>query len=228
MTTALKKAGYIKKLEWAISLSQKNLQDLREGDWLNLQEELYEFVCDPDPKAPADYQKKIFFKKATLGSIEAIQRELRTRFDQCVEMCGTWKKEGLSAVFGINFDVTKAKVHLIAGTPDFLFQQRVSCEDLKTEVLLELANVLVVSGVMISQIRRCPNPDCVRLFLMRMKPRADRNFYCSRRCSGLAATRKYRGKRTEDLRAKDRDRYEKKQKQRLGVRTKVGRKSGHA
>jgi predicted RNA-binding Zn ribbon-like protein len=225
MTTALKKAGYIKKLEQAISLSQKSLQDLREGDWLNLREELYEFVYDPDPKAPADYQKEIFFKKATLESVRAIQQELKSQFDQCAETYTTWKKEGLSseATFGINFDVTKAKAHLIAGTPDFLFQQRISCEDLKTEVLLKLANVLVVSGVMISQIRRCPNADCGRLFLLKMKPREDRNFHCGHRCAVLAATRRYRENRKDKLRAKDRDRYSKKQKQRFGVRTKVGR-----
>jgi predicted RNA-binding Zn ribbon-like protein len=216
MTTALQRACYIKKLEWAISLSQQKLPDLREGDWLNLRDELYEFLNTQE-------EKRSFFGKVTQESIAAIQRELKTKFDQCADMGAGWEKSGLkSGVSGINFGVTKAAVHLIATAPDLLFQQSIRCDDLKTEVLLELANILAVSGVAINQIRRCPNADCNRLFLLRMKPRTDRNFYCSPRCSGLAATRKYRREKAEELRAKDRGRYEKKQKQKFpGAR--VGR-----
>jgi hypothetical protein len=223
MADGLMIAGYIKKLEWAISLSQKNLQDLREGDWLNLREELYEFLRGPE--APADLRKEIFFKRATLSSIKAIQGELKTRFDQCVDMYTSWEKGGLKeAILGIApFDVSGATVHLTAQSPDLSFHQTVSCEDLKTEVLLKLNNLLEVSGVIMSQIRRCPDADCGRLFLLRMKPRADRNFYCSRRCSGLAATREYRRKKEEELRAKDRGRYAKKQRQKYGATTRVGR-----
>ena len=71
-----------------------------------------------------------------------------------------------------------------------------------------------------SQIQRC---NCGRLFLLKMKPRADRNFHCSNRCAVLAATRKYRREKAEELKAKTRDRYEKKQKQKFGRGTKVRR-----
>jgi hypothetical protein len=217
MKQAMIRAGYIKTLEWLIWLSQVDLRGLREGDWLNLCEKLHEFVCDPDPK-------EIFFKKATPESIRVIQQELKTRFDQCAGL----KREELrkDAVFAITpFEVNRAKIHLTAWTPDLVFHQRFACEDLKTEVLLELGNVLVASGVLRSQIRRCPNDDCARIFLSRRQPRPDRESHCSAKCAQLAATRRYRQKKADELKAKDRTRgrrrYVAKQQKRFGASVKV-------
>src|SRR5262245_4159546 len=164
MTEAQIRAGYIKDLEWAILVSQKRLQGLREGDWLNLREELYEFAYHPPPGAAEDHQKKSFFEKATRESIEAIQRELKTRFEQCAANYAGWEKRRVSdAVLAISpFDASRAKVNLMAYSPDFLFHQTIGCEDLKTAVLLELGNILIASGVGMNQIRRCPNSDCHR------------------------------------------------------------------
>jgi len=39
-------AGHIKKVEWAIQVCQSDLNNLRDGDWLNLKEELYEFLTE--------------------------------------------------------------------------------------------------------------------------------------------------------------------------------------
>src|SRR5262245_50702751 len=128
MKNDLKRAGYIKKLEWAIWLSQVKLQELREGDWLNLREELHDFGYD-EP-IPSDFGRQSFLKKATPQSIEAIQRDLINRFDQCVKMYSDWKLSGSprEAVFGISpFD---AKVHLIASTPDLSFHLTIRSEDL--------------------------------------------------------------------------------------------------
>jgi len=187
MTDDLIRAGYMHELDWAISLSQRNLSELREGDWLNLREELYGFL-------QAQEDKRSFFEKATRETVEKIQRELKIRFDQCADNYAGWeKKRSSDAVLAISpFDASRTKFHLMAYPPDFLFRQTIQCEDLKTAVLLELNNILTVSGMAMSQIRRCPN--CSKLFLLRMKPRRDRNFYCSRKCSGLVATRDYRAR----------------------------------
>src|SRR5262249_52499046 len=141
MTEALQRTGYIKQLEWAISLSQRNLLELREGDWLNLREELYEFLQPQE-------DKNSFFEKATREAIEKIQRELKTRFDQCADNYAGWEKSRSSeAVLAISpLDASRIKFHLMAYPPDFLFRQTIQCEDLKTAVLLELNNILIVSG----------------------------------------------------------------------------------
>lgn len=223
MTARSAKVGYMKQLEWAIRLSQVNLNSLRQGDWLNLREELHDFAYD-EP-IPSDYRRETFLEKASPKSLGEIQRELKSRFDQCVKMYSQWEKTGLSTgVFGIRpFDVTQAKVHLTAWTPDLAFHLTLRSEDLKTDVLLKVAATFAASGVTITQIRQCPNAECGRFFLLRMKPRSDRNFHCSHRCAVLAATRKYRKNKRNELRANDRSRYAKKQRAKFGARTRVGR-----
>jgi len=46
MTNPSIQAGYIKRVEWAIQVCRTDLNNFRDGDWLNLKEELYEFLTE--------------------------------------------------------------------------------------------------------------------------------------------------------------------------------------
>src|SRR5690242_20438282 len=119
MTEAEIRAGYIKDIEWAILLSQRNLSELREGDWLNLREELYEFL-------QAQEDRKSFFEKATRETIGKIQQELKTRFEQCADNYAGWeKRRSADAVLATSPVDARASFYLMADPPDFLFRQTV-------------------------------------------------------------------------------------------------------
>src|SRR5215510_9386605 len=83
----------IKNLEWAIWFSQADLSSLREGDWINLKEDLYDFIDVDRVKSrglastifqttPENYiaeVKKMFCDETTEKDIAAIQGELKKR-----------------------------------------------------------------------------------------------------------------------------------------------------
>src|SRR5262245_23647567 len=224
----------IKNLEWAIWFSQVDLSGLRAGDWINLKEDLYDFintnrVQDIEFLAglPKDYiaeQKKDFCDSTTETDIVAIQGELKKR------LFGFAYPKGKPQVL----HTTNCTVIVGALTPNEPFQRDLSFgrQNLQAKVDFALFHRLVSSGILRSQLRTCP--ECGRIFLIHRKPRTDMTFQCSIRCSRNAATRRYRERlekqNSEEVRSKERERsrrrYVTRQQKRFpGRKVKVQRRS---
>jgi len=227
----------IKNLEWAIWFSQVDLSGLRVGDWINLKEDLYDFihtntvldieflaVVFPATK-PEDHiaeHKKDFCDSTTETDIVAIQGELKKR------LFGFAYPKGKPQVLR----TTNCMIVVGALTPNEPFRQDLSFgrQNLQAKVDFALFRRLVSSGILRSQLRTCP--ECGRIFLIHRKPRTDMTFQCSIRCSRNAATRRYRERlakqNPERVRDEERERshrrYVAKQRRKLGAKTKVSRR----
>jgi hypothetical protein len=233
MATLAVEKVHIKNLEWAIWFCQVDLSGLRGGDWINLKEDLYDFVDIDRAKAasslslmfPAtkyeDYEsevKKEFCDKTTETDIVKIQGELKKRLLGFAYSKGENETELLRRVGhrGVistvqDIPITNGKIGVQGFKPNEPFLQILSFghqPNLQAKVDLALFRRLVFSGILRSQLRICP--ECERIFLIRRKPRTDMTFQCSIRCSRNAATRRYRERLTkensEQVRSKERER----------------------
>jgi len=248
MGKSLIKARHIKHLEWAVLLSRTNLDECKPGDWLNIIDGLYDFIYwareglevekwrKPGGEiAHGRYKirdgelifppipKKTFLELVTKDVLINLRDSFRTQFESLTSdippSVDIWRASG----FTIWIQVIK---------PSGTFVRFISPEvskrkgDVLSVAQYTLGNHLVESGIAVDQIRTCP--ECQGLFLLNMRPRKDRNFYCSMRCSRNAATRAYRKRKKEQLKERERERsrrrYVKKQKKNYGPKVKVGTK----
>jgi len=198
---------HIKKLGWAIWLCQVDLGTLREGDWLNLKQELYDFVypgwLSLDEKDKKLYQRWLNEK---LGeAIPKIQERLKKQVDAVING-GTQKKETLGNLIypGSTMIFKKDGIGVLYGSPNSPFSQVFHSNDMETRIERTFIDYLTSSGVWGSQIRICPT--CQRIYLSRRKPRPDKTSHCSLRCSQLAATYRYRDNK-KGLRLKEKQNF---------------------
>lgn len=218
----------IRKLEWAIRLAQADPKSLREGDWLNLKEDLIEFVRASGTSL--DLAGRVWAEpKAFQRLINSIQRGLSDHLERLAQVgvAATTQadpKPQLLEDVGIGFPVSgRFIVGAIKGRP---YRLLVKTNTIESQVYSALSSYLVSSGIVAGQIRKCPT--CGRIFLLKRKPRPDKEFHCNIRCSRLAATRHYRKKKAPDLKAKERERshrrYVDKQRRKHGPRVRVERR----
>ena len=201
-------ADDIKKADWAIAFTQKNLKGLREGDWLNLREELYDFLYwwDPDqyPSTKKNRHGKArligkvkskFVKETTISDVERIQKDLSEFLHRLITGDG-WIYRGFP---------TKES-HTIFGSrgPQGLFESFTYIEDDSVAAKNMLGDSLVGSGLTREQIRLCP--ECNRRFLLKRKPRKDRTFYCSPKCASTSSSRAHRKRKPGHLKVVQRKR----------------------
>lgn len=218
---------HIKKLEWAIWLSQADLQTLREGDWANLEVDLADFVRGSGTYT--DFAPFWNDSEKVQRWIASVQRRLKENFERLATMGefqvmrvgqGSTAKKLSAMQFMIN---GRANVEAWNGEPYKLWLRTNTIE---SQVYSALASYLVSSGIVAGQIRKCPT--CGRIFLYKRRPRADVTLHCSLKCSRLAATRRYRGKQGDKLRVKERERghrrYVEKQRRKFGPKIKVERR----
>lgn len=216
--------GHIKKLEWAISLLQRDIDKLREGDWLNLRDEMYDFIYKEDaligesPQYPPLLKtKKAFVKNITPSVMGGIKTNLATYFSNFAF--------GFSPAYR---PVMINEARMYFGAPSILspFIWFISVDDDITAAVIALGAHLVGSGILKDQLRKCP--ECGNPFLLKRQPRSDRNFHCSLKCSRNAATKRYRMNKKEKLKAKERvrsrHRYVAKQQKKYGPNTDVARR----
>jgi hypothetical protein len=211
----------IKKLNWAIELSRLDLKSLRDGDWLNLKEDLYDFVFVGWPVGGNIFggteEKEEFNKKVTSEFVSRLQAGLRDKL-QSIAAGGNAKSEPLS--FHVSGDI------YLFDHPRRPYTQIMIPHELVTRFYCSFLSRLVRSGIVKGQLRACP--ECHRIHLLKRKPRSDRESYCSRACSTLVASRHYRERHASALkveeRKRSRHRYENKQRQRFGLNVKVDKR----
>lgn len=185
------KKDYIEKIEWAISFSQKDLKGLREGDWLNLKDELYEFLHGLDPWHHIGRKwdhaivlkhipKPQFIKNTTIADVEEIKKVLSIIFKLILHVTGA-----VSPIY-----TKKAHIFLVSMSPTSPFTWRTYVDNDLLAAKMNLGDYLDGSEITQEQIRICP--ECDRYFLLKRKPRKDKTFYCSVRCANNASTRAHR------------------------------------
>jgi len=230
---------HIKNLEWAILLSRTNLDGCTEGDWLNLKEGLYDFIYwmaesrEVVIKQIGGGKKDLVKIRPTKGVI--FPPMPRSTFFDYVSKEGLMK---LRANFQLFFEnvargivVYKCQIRdvsfwISANKPTGHFIRYIILGPSQMEeqyipvAQISLGDHLTESGIMPDQIRLCP--ECNRLFMLKMRPRKDRNFYCSLMCTRNAATRAYRKRKAEELKLKEGERSHRRYKQR------VRQQPGHA
>jgi hypothetical protein len=211
-------ARHITAVKWAISVAQLDVEHLRAGDWVNLQEDLYEFIHGDYRLLPgaavrqfiesnADktkYWKKMikesFCKKITRSIVQKIQArfyEVLSHLTYGASM--SWCEGGKDAGF------------IFYANSESPFEWDVRSADPLRSAPIALGAHLVGSGVTMRQLRICP--DCQTMFLLTRRPRKDRHFHCSTRCARNAATKHYRERLKERsnklVKSKERERSQK-------------------
>jgi len=211
-------AAHIEMLEWAISLSRAKLDEFREGDWLNLKEDLYNFVIknsfpESSREAPligALGKKEDFIGQLGKDELKDGQQDLKRMLRRVAE----------ERVFTLRMNRNApARTIFFYGAlgPSQRFQQAIYCPDPLSQVSFALGSHLIGSGLRAEQIRVCP--ECQSLFLAKRKPQAGRSHYCSTKCSMRAAGKAYQVREKKKLQEKAHARYEAKVRRRPGLKT---------
>jgi len=237
---------HIKNLEWAILLSKTNLDECTEGDWLKIKEGLYAFIYWVESGELFSWQtgegKEMQSRKGYKGGVAFIpmSKEIFVNYitkDSLRDILASFRDCFGNIAGGMPFYHCQAGSAIILVQPSIPSKQFIRStvllgteteKDFIQKAQITLAEHLAESGITYEQIRSCP--ECHKIFLLNMKPRKDRNFYCSTRCSRNAATRAYRKRNEEELKVKEqkrsRRRYVEKQKKQYGpnVNVKVARK----
>ena len=228
---------HMERLQWVVLLSQMDLNALREGDRMNLKEELYEFIYgkgflnvpgggiqrtvtyqDDRFRVTRLSEKASFVKKISPQFV----REVQAFIKRCLlSIANSQDNYPLSIEFPLEKGLLSVSANdssqpfSISWTSGFKLAANVA-------FLIHLAG----SGVTKDMIRTCP--QCQGLFILKRKPRRDRNFYCSPRCSRNAATIAYRTRKKAELMDKERKRskrrYLDKQRRKYGPNVKVAKR----
>lgn len=216
---------HIKQLKFAVSLSQRDLTQLRDGDWQNLREDLYDFVNPTvgqrlqEVFLPPDIKER-FIKMLTVSAIAAIQKQLAADFQRYA-----YKGDGSCQV---SVRPSQFEIDFVAFGPDGAFYQLTQVRDPVVSARLALGYHLIGAVISPNFIRSCPK--CSQMFIMEKKPRADvANHFCSPKCARNAATTAYRERKRDEIRRKEkqrsRNRYEKRVRNKPGMaRVKIPRR----
>jgi hypothetical protein len=232
MTISAVQMGHIKYLEWAIWFCQETLSNLREGDWINLKEDLYKFIEYGQSevallkatfgKDAGEGLKSEFCKATSEKEIAEVQGGLKRRLSGFAYTIGEQEVAILRKLRHLRYldtasgpvqrlPITNGTITLLGLRPDEPFSQGISfgpMPNLQIKVELALFRHLVSSGILRGQLRNCP--ECGRIFLLHRKPRSDQTFQCSLRCSRNAASKRYRERlakeRGQEAKAQERER----------------------
>jgi len=165
--------GARESLEWAVSFAGRDLDELREGDWLNLRDDLARFFGGvwrtPGELTGFTTRPNPLPQKAPQPEILRIQREAR----RLLERAATPLRAGgdvLKAAHGFRL-AADWSIEPVAGIP--LLSAIGSLRDL---FLTRLLFLLAQEGL--ANVKLCPAPGCGRPFW-----RAGRRKYCSSRCT---------------------------------------------
>lgn len=200
---------HIKQLKCAVRLSQVDLARLREGDWQNLREELYEFMNPivaqrlQEVFLPPDTKEQLSLSTDTVA---AIQKQIAADLQQ-------YAYNGNNSC-AVTLRPKQLDIDFVAFGPDIVFYQIVQTTDPVASARLALGLHLVGAVISPAYIRSCP--ECSRLFVMERKPRLDvANYFCSIRCSRNAATKRYRERHRELIKEREKQRSRKRYEKRI-------------
>ena len=193
MTIHKREPGDIELLENAIRLSQVDLEKLRQGDLMNIREELLELTL----VKPQINAQKDFINSLTIDRLNSIKKELGNIF-QAISSASS--SDPIKIDFEYNKKPTDVRFSIFSPHPSEPFRELIYIENQMDLIAISLLARLKDSKVTPNQIRRCP--ECSTIFLLKRKPDKNRNFYCSSKCASRAGTRAHRGRDKKELKRK--------------------------
>ena len=186
-------------LERAVWFSQVPFNSLRDGDWLNLRQDLHEFVAG----AP-DVVRSLRSSVVGLGTWAEDRKVLsQENISTAQASLKKWFK-GLAEkqAFNARPSVKMASMMIRPVSDGYIFE--VSPNQWEDKLYSALGHHLQLSRIAPGQIRICP--ECDRIFLRRKKPPVGVKPHCSHKCAQQAATRRYRNKKKDEINVKERQR----------------------
>jgi hypothetical protein len=184
---------WVKRLNRLLRFAHQNLGVLNNGAWEDLLDELYEAIFGAKRNRDAETN---FNRIATRESVREAQKGL----DGAIR--------GDSVDDDITFELAKQTL-TIHESKDAGFFFSYHGEHFPTAVYTAFAHLLAASWVRRSDFRLCANDKCGYPFVPLRKPRKGQPGYCSPKCANRMAAIKYRRSKGEALRAKERERAEK-------------------
>jgi hypothetical protein len=183
--TERKKLTTAQRLSWAVSFANEDLAGLREGDWLNLRDDVGRFLgfdtellLDSAPAfVPVPREQP---RDVSDTDIKNLQLETRALL-QAGAGLDVPRGPGMQVRTGSTKRVSteiKCALHRLGG--DRLVVQ--ASGGLRDVFLTAVVFLMVGGGP--SNLRRCPAPECERLFW-----KSGRRKYCSQQCTNRAVFR---------------------------------------
>jgi hypothetical protein len=232
------------RLKFAVQFAQLDLDRLRPGDWMNLRDDLEQFIYGSHEQRTQALKELGEVVKRSLHDRDLIHREMLRRFRECYHLesphpheypedafralqedvrrllrglVGSREKRGAAITpISVAVDLTIFVVPRMEGTPERRMQVPIGPT---RDVFLWILSHLLDKGPM-DAIRQCP--ECDTIFC-----RVRKQQYCSKRCVARASMRKWRqtetGKQYE--RARSQARYAAQTKRRTSPNVKVGRRA---
>lgn len=236
MSSPKQQSESLQQLEWAVRFAQLDLKSLREGDWLNLHQDLSWFVFRMN--APertglmgqsrlVNLRAKGQQRSATDQKIPKIQAALLQDIIALTYWPSRPRKHPYTRpIENVSMLVEVLNPALSPFSYAFDFGGDANNMTDQNRVRAAFFEYLVGSGIRGDQLRACP--VCSRVFVLGRRPRAGMAYHCNIKCSRNAATKRYRAKTTAERKPKERERsrrrYVAKQQRKYGPKIKVGRR----
>ena len=197
-------------LPWLVEFSRVNAASLakgRPGDLPNLIYELRQWL-DLEPDEPLNRE---------VGDLEREPARLQAIIDRVAELL-----EAVADRKCFRADYSGGSVILDAGKLAAEGGRALSYRDAELEdaALRVALDDLYEDTEAALRIQRCKEADCARVFLAERKNQK----YCGHRCANKAASRTYRERHGKERAARERERYERKIRGRVGPSVKVARR----
>ncbi len=208
------------RLQWLISLAEKNLDEMPEWEWPKMKAELVQYLYPWAEQRIIGDLVESEERKGQLGKATLVetQDELRKALDAL-----TWATAHTMTLppdhmpiyeHEIKLDITLKLLQGVTDEAEFTIQHR---GPLKSRVFMALSQILASGLITPPQLRFCP--ECNRIFLLRRKPDPKKQYFCSPRCSSKASSRVYyqklKGEKAEEVKSKKRERSHRQYKEKI-------------
>ncbi|MGE0821762.1 MAG: CGNR zinc finger domain-containing protein [Candidatus Binatia bacterium] len=210
-------------LEWFLQFIELDLPHLRQGDWLNLQEDMRDLLGEFSSHESLTLEGLQLVQTEAQGVLrqiikrnEPLQKRLLTKMPSHLQALHTLanleKEEAPSAIELPLSHAKKLYLRVADGNQTQLYIQA----DLRTEVLFLLATT--VASLDYTYLRECP--ACARLFFAEH----GRQWFCSAKCANRAGTQRFREKQRMEERHRGRGNNETNGKRKVASPIQVGQK----
>lgn len=177
------------RIRFAVAFANENLELFREGDWLNLREELESFGFAELASGRLWLSTPLQFARG--GAVSRVPEPTRTDLvslqQRVRELLGlladthSSSTKGAVPIAGVTLKDEQHWAAIQRSNGEVVLSVRTSFAE---AILLRLLWLLSHAGA--ANLRRCPADDCGRVFW-----RVRRQLYCSRTCSTRIAMRKF-------------------------------------
>jgi hypothetical protein len=212
-----------RQLEKAALISNMDLNELTSSQYVKLQADLYEFLSAAGLRglrAPLMNIRPDDIRDQVLVPTHYVPEMLRALRDQLIDIAtvAAVGKDGDVALgpliqptnkpySGFDLETTApVTLQIRSGSRSepfsFIFNMEPTPDGAKWALLYHLGH----SNLSPDRVRFCPREGCDNVFVLGSHARTDRMRYCSIRCSGLVAAKKYRQKKEEEEKKKQKGR----------------------